>query len=170
MKRILPIFGLTFLLILVYSVSATAGKVRLFKDDTVMVRFDSKMEINSGRLQKDIPLLIYLAEDIEVGGTVIVEAGATGKAVVTEVERASTPGKPGYIKVAFLELEAKGEFQTADDEIIKLTGEVEAKGKGQKLLSFILGFGLLIRGTNGEIPTDGVYPAVIAETVTMQSD
>jgi hypothetical protein len=170
MKRILPILGLAVLLTLLNSISATAGKVRLFKDDTIKVKFDPNMEINSRRLQKDIPLLIYLAEDIEVGGTVIVEAGATGKAVVTELERASTPGKPGYIKVSFVELEAKGEFKTADNEIIKLAGEVDAKGKGQKLLSFILGFGLLIRGTNGEIPTDGIYPATIAETVTLQSD
>lgn len=170
MKNALRLLGLIALLIIINVNLASAGKVRLAEGTEIKVRFDPNMVINSGKLQKDIPLLIYLAEDIEIGGTTIIEAGATGKAIVAEVEKASKPGKPGYIKVAFISLEAKGEFQVADDNSIKLTGEVEAKGKGQKLISFVLGFGLLIRGTNGKIPADGVYPAVIAETVTMQSD
>lgn len=149
---------------------AYGGKVQLPEGTEVKVRFDPDMKVSSGKLMKGIPLLIYLTEEITVGGKTIVEEGAQGKAEVLEVKEASKPGKPGYIKVGFTEIEPKGEYSTLDGSNIKLAGEVEAKGKGKKLLSFLLGFGLLIKGGQGELKVDQVYTAKIKETIIMQSE
>lgn len=149
---------------------AYAGKVLLPEETEVKVRFDPNMKVNSGELQKGIPLLIYLAESIKIGGKTIVEEGAQGKAEVLEVRKASKPGKPGYIKVGFVELEPKGEFAALDESKIQLSGEAEAGGKGKKLLSYLFIFGLFIKGGQAELPSDTVYTAQIKETIVMQSE
>jgi hypothetical protein len=136
----------------------------------VYVRFDPNMIISSGKLQPGIPLLIYLDKPIVIAGEVLVEAGAQGKAEVLEVKANSTPGKPGSIKVGFTEISPKGAFTTSEGGSIKLTGEYEATGKKQKLLSYIFIFGLFIKGTQAKINTNAVYEAYIKETVIMQSE
>jgi len=156
--------------ILIISLSANAGKIILPEGTKVKIKFDPNMTINSGVVGKGIPLLIYLAEPVMVGGETIIEKDALGKAEVVEVKKASKPGKPGYIKVAFVELEPRGDFKTADGSNIKLKGEIEAKGKGKKLLSILLGFGLLIKGGQGSINTDMIYEAEILESIVMQSE
>jgi hypothetical protein len=147
-----------------------AGKVVLPEGTEIKINFDPNMKISSGKLQKGIPLLVYLAEDVTIGGEVIIEAGAEGKAEVLEITPASKPGKPGHIKVGFIELSPKGKFIRADASTIPIMGEIEAEGKGKKLLSYIFIFGLFIKGGQGTIPTDAVYPAKIKETVIMQSE
>jgi len=150
--------------------NAFGGKVQLPEGTEVKVRFDPEMKVSSGKLMKGIPLLIYLAEPIMIGGKTIVEEGSQGKAEVLEVREASKPGKPGYIKVGFVEIEPKGEYSTLDESNIKLSGEAEAEGKGKKLLSYLLIFGLFIKGGQAELPVDQVYTAKIKETIIMQSE
>jgi hypothetical protein len=156
--------------ILAISPVAHAGKVQLPEETQIKVKFDSTMVISSGKLDKGIPLLIYLAEPIIIGGRVIVPAGAQGKAEVVDVVKAAKPGKPGYIKVRFIELEPKGEFKTLDDAKIKLSGAVENKGKGKKLLSYLFIFGLFIKGKDAVIPSNMTYPAQVEETIILQSE
>ncbi len=163
---------ITLVLSLLFLFSATvanAGKVTLVEGTAVKVRFDPNMKITSGKLGKGIPLLIYLAEDIKVGGITIVEAGAEGKAEVLEVIPASRPSKGGSIKVGFTELTPKGEYNTLDGSGIKLGGTIEAKGKNKKYMIFLLGIGLLLKGGQGEIDTGKTYEAQIKETIIMQS-
>lgn len=162
----------TLILTLSFLLSATvvnAGKVTLVEGTPVKVRFDPNMKISSGKLEKGIPLLIYLAEDIKVGGITIVEAGAEGKAEVLEVVPASRPSTGGSIKVGFIELTPKGEYSTLDVSGIKLSGTTEAKGKNKKYMIFLLGIGLLLKGGQGEIDTSKTYEAQIKETIIMQS-
>lgn len=149
---------------------AWAGKVVLPEDTEVKVKFGSSVRVNSGMLQKGLEIPIYLAEDITIGGKTIVEEGAEGSATVMEIERASRPGDPGYIKLSFTELETKGEYETANGENIKLDGIVENRGKGRKVLSWLFILGLFISGSEGEIDASQAYTATVKETVILQTN
>lgn len=150
-------------------VCASAGKIVLPEKTEVKLKFDSYIILNSGKLQKGLELPVYLEEDIKIGGKTIIEKGAEGKAEVTEVVEHSKPGKPGYIKLAFTELKAKGEYKTLDGEVIKLAGEVENEGKGRKFISLLFIFGLFINGSEGEIDNSQVYTATVAETIILET-
>ena len=162
---------LVVFIVSVFSVNfALAGKIMIPKDTEVKIRFDPNMVINSRTTSEGIPLLINLAESIEIGGVTIVEKGAAGTATVVTAEKAKKAGKPGLIKIEFIDLETKGDFSLAEGEKIKLTGSAEGKGKGKKLLSLILGFGLFIKGGEGTIPTDQFYTAAVAENIILESE
>ena len=155
---------------LVLSGSAFAGRVMLPAGTEVELKFDARAQISSGQVIAGVPLMCELAEPVLIGGAVIVEKGAKATAVVSAVEKAGRGGKAGSITVEFTELETKGAFKSPDGAAIKLTGEVSAEGKAKKLLSYILGFGLIIKGGQGEIPVDSVYTATTAEQVLLESE
>ena len=158
------------LAVLFISTAVSAGKVVVPEGTELKLRFDSAMVVSSGKLQPGITLSIYLAEDIKVGGKTIIEAGAEGTAKVEEITESSRPGKPGAIKVAFVDLGTKGKYKTAEDAVIKLSGGVEAKGKSRKIVSWLFILGAFISGTDGEIDTTLDYPATIVETIILESD
>ncbi|RKX26904.1 MAG: hypothetical protein DRP46_10415 [Candidatus Zixiibacteriota bacterium] len=166
----MKVFAVVMLFCLFLMPSLYAGKIRVPEGTPIKVKFDKDMKIDSGKLTKGIPLLIYLDDPVIIGGRVVIDKGTQGKAEVLEVKPASKPGKGGYLKIGFIELEPSGEFKSVEGGTIKLSGELEAKGKGKKLLSFLLGFGLLIKGGQANIPADRVYDAVIAETVDMSNE
>jgi hypothetical protein len=77
-------------------------------------------------------------------------------------------GKPGSIAVELVELDSEGFYQAADNKKIKLQateGALKAKGKSKKTLSFILGFGLIIKGSAGVIEAEKPIAAKIAEDI-----
>jgi len=151
--------------------SADAGiTVRVIKDTDVKLKFVGDDKISSGNLEKGDSLTLSLAEAIVVDDSTIVAEGASGRAVVTEVKKNGKRGKAGFIKVQFITLFAEGAFKTADGSPIKLSGEIENKGKGKKFISWLLGFGFLISGGNGEIDGDAVYTAKTVETVRLTSE
>ncbi|MBN2183974.1 MAG: hypothetical protein JW746_01470 [Candidatus Krumholzibacteriota bacterium] len=158
------------LVVLFVSTAVNAGKVVVPEGTELKVRFDPAMQISSGKLQPGISISIYLAEDVKVGGKTIIEAGAEGTAKVEEIIDSSRPGKPGAIKVAFVDLGTKGKYKTAEDAVIKLSGTVEAKGKSRKIVSWLFILGAFISGTDGEIDTTLDYPAKIVETVVLESE
>jgi len=155
---------------LVFAGSAFAGRVMLPAGTEVKLMFDARAQISSGQAIAGVPLLCELAEPVLIGGAVIVDKGAKATAVVSAVEKAGRGGKAGSITVEFTELETKGAFKLPDGAAIKLTGEVSAEGKAKKLLSYILGFGLIIKGGQGEIPIDSVYTATTVEQVLLESE
>jgi len=147
-----------------------AGKIQLPEGTEVKIRFAQDITVSSKALSQDSEVPIMLEEPISIGGEVVVEAGAQGKAVVVEIKENKAPGKPGYIKVAFKELTPKGGYMAANEGTIPLSGEVDAEGKGQSLLAYITLIGiLLIKGTPGEIDTDQVYTANVSETIMMEN-
>jgi hypothetical protein len=147
-----------------------AGKVSLPKGMTgVIVRFDPAQRINSGKLQEGDSVSIYLAEDIKIGGITIVEAGAKGTAVVQKAVKASRPGKPGRIEMAFVDLSPKGSYRSKDGSNIKLAGVASDDGGGRKILSWLFILGLFIKGGQGEIDTAQHYPATVGETIILES-
>jgi hypothetical protein len=169
-KSTLRIFLTTIIALFFFAPIIQAGKIQIPEETPVKVRFDPSMKISSKTLQPGIPLLIYLAEPVEIGGKVIIEKGAMGKAEVLEVKHASKPGKPGYLKVGFISIKPKGEYNTLDGSSIKLAGEVEANGKGKKLLSWLFIFGLFIKGSEATLPSDAIYTVHTAETIRVSND
>ncbi len=164
------ILGLVSLVVLIAPVASFAAKVVLPEETEIKVKFDPAMIVDSGKLQAGVTISIYLAEDIKVGGKTIVEAGAEGKAKVEEAVSASRPGKPGMIKIVFVELAPKGAYSAGDGEMIKLAGMVEDEGGSRKIVSWLFIAGLFIKGQQGAIDTALDYTATIGETIILQSE
>lgn len=167
-RQVIMAFGVV-LALLATSVPVQAGAIQIPKGTEVKLKFPAGMKISSGDVTAGIPLVCYLQEPIEIGGVVVVEKDAQATAKVAEVKKAGKGGKPGYIKVEFESLDAKGDFRLVNADKIKLSGAVEAKGKGKKLLSYLFIFGLFIKGSQGIIPTDQVYTAKVAESVVVEN-
>lgn len=163
------IFVVVCLIVVLAAPLAYAGKVQLPEGKEIKVRFDPKMKISSGNLEKGVPLQIYLMEPIEIAGVVIVPKDAPGTAVVADVKKAGKPGKPGMIKIEFTELEPTGDFKSTDGEKIKLSGTIEKKGGGKKLLSYLFIFGLFIKGGEGTIDPNGIYTATVKEGIILEN-
>jgi len=156
-------------LVFLLGVTVQAGTIQVPKGQVIKVKFAPGMKISSGELTPEVPLLIYLAEPVVIGGKTVIEEGAQGTAKVAEVKKAGKGGKPGYIKIAFQELETKGEFRSRDNSKVKLEGELENAGKGKKTLSYLFIFGLFISGGQGEIDSNVVYEAKVAESIILES-
>ncbi len=169
-KQVLFVAGVLTVAVALTVVSAFAGTIQIPKGYEVKLKFPGGMKISSGELTKGVPIVCYLEEPIEIGGITVVEAGAQATAKVAEVKSAGKPGKPGYIKIEFESLDAKGEYRLLTDDKIKLEGSAEAEGKGRKLLSYLFIFGLLIKGTQAEINTNQVYTAEVAENIILETE
>jgi hypothetical protein len=156
--------GLALLLVLLVPMIGQA-QIKLQEGTDVSVAFQQDVSSKYAEPGDEIP--IKLLEDIAVGGVVLVKAGATGKALVKSVEPAGKPGTPGKIAIELTQLDPEG-YQSVDDKVIKLQakdGPIEEEGKSKKLLSWLLIFGLFIKGTQAELPADQPIPAVVAEDV-----
>ena len=164
------IAALLFLSVIFTASDIYAATVRLNKGTPVKLKFDTATKISSGILVEGDSLDIILVEPIIVDDAIIVEAGAKGKAAVAEVKKNGRAGKPGFIKVQFVSIEAKGAFQTEGGVPIMLSGDIEKNGKGKKTLSYLFIFGLFIKGSNGEIDKNITYTAETAETLKMISE
>jgi len=169
-KKTIFVIVVALSLALIISSVAFAAKVQLPEGKEIKVKFPSSIKISSGNLDAGIPLLFNLAEDITIGGKIIVEKGAEGTAVVKESIKASKPGKPGKLTLEFVDLATKGNFHMKDDVRLKVAGTITAEGKGRKLLSYVFIFGLFIKGSQGEISADSIYIAKIAETVILEGE
>jgi len=159
-----------FIFVLILSAPAYAAKISIPAGTEIQVIFDPNIELTSNRVEEGVPILINLYKPIEIGGVTIVEKGSPGTARVVKAENNGRVGKPGYIEVAFESLDPKGAFVPVNEgENIKLEGSVDDKGGGKKLLSILLGFGLIIKGGQGEIDTSVPYPAKVAETIILEN-
>lgn len=168
MNRAICLLGLGLLL------TAQMGHAATFQlpaGTEIKLKFNADAKINSGAMETGTKLAVTLEEPIMIGEVLLVAAGASGTAVVGEVEKASAPGKAGKIVVEFTELGTRGGYRTVDGAPLKLAGKVEKVGKGKKILAYVTIVGIfLIKGGQGEIDTREVYTATIGETVVLQSD
>ena len=154
----------TLLLILALLVGATAfsATMQLPKGMELKVKLVTEVELKSDKTAKDTQIPITLVDPIVIAGKTLVEAGAKGTAKVTEVQK-SGDGKPGMIKIAFVDLEPKGNYVTPNGAKIKLGGDITGQGKKKKSL---LVFGKL---TEGKISTSDTYKATVAESIVLES-
>lgn len=155
------------MLFIVPDLSATV--VRLNKGTEVKIQFIYDGNVSSGELDKGDSIDIALTEPIIMDDSTIVEKGAAGKAVVTKVDKSGKGGKPGYIKVAFVSLQTKGAFITDGDAPILISGETENKGNSKKTCSYIVFFGIFVKGGDGEIDKTAVYTATLTESIKLKS-
>ncbi len=140
---------------------------------TLEVVFSQPISSGSANVGDTIPIKTHTA--IEYGGYTVVEVGSPGRAVVKSVTPAGKPGKPGRVEVSLVDLELyspDGRYQTREGEKIMLRAAdpITAEGMNRKTKSCILGFGLLIKGTEGVIPADMPYKAVIAKDIDILTD
>jgi hypothetical protein len=157
--------------VLLFSPALQAATFQLPQGTEIKVKFNTLAKISSSDAKPGEALMITLVEPVTIGDQVLIAEGAAGKAVVTEVEEAGAPGKPGRIVVEFVELGTRGGFETADGSAVKLTGKVEKMGKSKKTLAFITIIGIFfIKGGQGEISSEEVYTAEVAETVVLKSE
>jgi hypothetical protein len=164
--RFLIICTLTLLLGL--AVTVQAAKVQVPEGTQISVKFPATIKISSGEMSEGIPLLFELAKPVEIGGKVIVDKGATGTAVVKESVKAKRGGKPGKITIEFVELAPSAPWKAVDGSNIKLKGIITAEGKGKKTLSYLFIFGLFIKGGQGQVPSNQVYTATVAESIILE--
>jgi hypothetical protein len=150
---------------------AYAGRLELPAGTSLQLKVGSGTKITSDKFKPGDNVPVVLAEPLMVGNIVVIEEGAFGKAEVMLSEPASKPGKPGQIQLKFTGLSPKGDFSLLDGQEIPLSGETEAfKGGGKKLLSYLLIFGLFIKGGQGQVPTDTTFTAQIAQSVWLESE
>lgn len=155
--------------LLAFSTLSFGATLQLPQGTEVKLKFAQGIKVSSGDIAAGVPIICYLAEPIQIGGKTVVEEGAQATAKVAEVKSAGKGGKGGYIKVEFVEIETKGEYNTVDGSKIKLAGFVENTGKNKKTLSYLFIFGLFIKGSQGELNTSSIYSAQTAENTILES-
>jgi len=157
-------------LTLILSPSVWAGKIQLPKDKEVKIGFEPNAKISSGDLKAGDSVNIALAEAIDIGGVPVVEKGATGKAVVKDAKKAGWLHKRGYIKLEFVYLNGKGDFQLPSGSKIMLSGAPLEKKGSKRLFPAIPILPLFILPAGqGTINSNAVYPATIKESIILES-
>ncbi len=160
---ILGIFAIFVSLIATTSVFAAVQLPAGMKVKVEFVQDVSSKYVKPGDL---VP--IKLVDDIGVGGITLVKAGAPGNARVVSVKKAGKPGKPGSVEVQLVELTPEGSYKSLDGSKIQLEavdGPIIANGKSKKTMSWLLIFGLFIKGTEGVIPAGHVVDATVKNDV-----
>ncbi len=168
-KYLMLTTGLLVLATMILSPVAKAATFQLLEDTEIKVQLNNP--VSSADAKVGDVLMITLAEPIKIGDQLLIAEGASGKAVVSEVEKAKAPGKPGKLVIEFQELGTRGSFKTTDGAAIELGGTAERAGKGKKTLAFVTIVGIfLIKGGQGEITVNETLTAKIAATTVLTSD
>ncbi len=158
----LAVVGLTAAMI----PSTGLAQIKLPAGTEVTVSF--KQDVSSKYVAPGEEVLIQLAEDIAIGGVVLVKAGCAGKAMVKSVENAGKGGKAGKLEIELVGLDPEGGYKALEDKKIGLAaaeGSLKAKGKGKKTLSYLFIFGLFIKGGEGVIAADQPIKAAVTEDI-----
>lgn len=155
---------------LIASTAAFGAKLQLAEGEEIQVRFASGLTVTSGTYTQGDSIPIVLDQPISIGGKIVVESGALGTAVVVEGEPAGSGGKPGKIKIAFVNLETKGTFKLVEGDKIQLSGETELyEGKGKGFFPWLF-LKFILKGSQATVPTTVSYPCKVAETVMLKDD
>ena len=113
---------------------------------------------------------IKLRDSIEVGGVLLVKAGATGTARVKSVETSGSGGKAGRIELELVGLTSKGNYTALEDKQILLKaaatddGVISAKGKGKGWFPWLF-LKLFLKGGPAVMKAGTPIPAKTTESV-----
>ena len=165
--------SLTGLAVLAFALLATGVKADVILSAGTKVQIVFEQDVSSKYVTPGdlIPIRLYGA--VDYGGITAVKDGAKGSARVKSVKPAGKRGKPGRVEVVLVELESNGAYKAEGDKKIALKAiddPITAEGKGRKTLSWLVGFGLIFKGTEGVIPADKPFPAEIAEEIVILLD
>ncbi len=153
-------------LLLALMPSSGLAQIKLPANTEVSVSF--KQDVSSKYVAPGEEVLIQLAEDIAIGGVVLVKAGCEGKARVKSVESAGKGGKAGKLEIELIGLDPEGGYQALEDKMITLAaveGPLKVEGKGKKTLSYLFIFGLFIKGGEGVFVADQPFKATVTEDI-----
>jgi len=131
------------------------------------VKVSFKQDVSSKHLAPGEEVQVALVEPLEVGGVVLVKAGATGTAKVKSVKGAGKPGKGGKIALELVGIDAKGNYQSMNDQQLTLEADksaLEAKGKGKWWAWFPL-FIPFVKGGEAIIPADKPFTAKVKQDI-----
>ncbi len=163
----------TLALLSAFVAPAARTAIELPKGKELQVVFEQ--DVSSKHVTPGQVIPIRLQGAIEVGGIEVVKDGAKGSARVKKVEGAGKRGKPGKLEIVLVDLEPNGSYKTEGETKIQLeaitnadsTGTIKVEGKGKKKLSWILGFGFLIKGGEGVIPAEKPFKARVKEDINL---
>lgn len=170
--RIRATFAITLFCLIAFAVSGVvnAATIQILEGTPVKLKFKKDLKITSGAFKKNDIIPVTLDQPIDMNGIILVGAGAEGQARVVEVEKAKRGGKPGSIKIEFVEIKPNGKFNLSEGDAINLKGgQIEATGKKKGFWPYCF-FKFILKGGEAEIETDKVYEVEVAETVLMQSN
>lgn len=142
-----------------------SAQVKVPAGTEVKVAF--KQDVSSKHLSPGDEVEVALAEPLELGGVVLVKAGATGTAKVKSVKSAGKPGKGGAIELELVGIVAKGNYQSMNDQQLLLEtekGALAAKGKG-KWWAWIPPLFILVKGGEANFPADQPFTAKVKEDI-----
>lgn len=138
------------------------GQIRLPEGTDVTVTLGQDVSSKYAKPGDTVP--IKLKDALEVGGVILVKAGATGTARVKSVQTAGSGGKGGRIELELVGLDPKGNYSALEDKMILLKatggkdGVIAAKGKGKGWFPWLF-IKLFLKGS----------PAVIQAGTTIQA-
>lgn len=148
--------------------SSFAGKVMLDSAQAIkLVAFDSR-SISSSRSAVGDTVTLRVAVPVKLGGMIIIDTTATASAVVTDVSRSAARGRPGRIGIKCLGLRPTGQYKV-DGGFVKLTGSSDKTGTNTAFFSYLLGFGLLIKGGNATFTPQDTIVTRTAEPVLLEN-
>lgn len=165
-RRSWQTLALVALILVACTGAATAAGIQLPKGSKAIVQFDPNSTVSSAKFAEGDKVPVYLVEPIVMGGVTLVEEGAMGTAVVTSAKSAGKGGSPGKLQLAFESINPKGPYVPLELNTVPVEGTTpEYKGKGKKLLSYLLIFGLFISGGQAEVPADATFEVQVTENV-----
>jgi len=126
-----------------------------------------KQDVSSKHLSPGDEVQIALVEPLAVGGVVLVKAGALGTAKVKSVQSAGKPGKGGKITMELIGIDAKGNYQSMNEQQLQLEADpvaLEAKGKG-KWWAWIPPLFILVKGGEAVLPADRPFVAKVKQDI-----
>ena len=156
---------LTALMLLLLVPLAVSAQVKVPAGTEVKVAF--KQDVSSKHVAPGDEVEIVLTAPLELGGVVLVKAGATGTAKVKSVKSAGKPGKGGAITLELVGITAKGNYQSVNDQQLLLEtekGALEAKGKG-KWWAWIPPLFILVKGGEAMFPADHPFTAKVKQDI-----
>jgi hypothetical protein len=150
---------------------AVLAQIQLPAGTEVQIVFDQAVSSKTAKVGDVVKY--HLKNAISVGGVQLVKAGAKGEAKVKAVEKAGKPGKPGKLELDLGGLEPDNAYKSTTGEKIYLQGKdgnVVLKGKGKKILSYLLIFGLFIKGGQGAVAAGAEMPANVKANIDLMAD
>lgn len=162
---------ITFLTLTFAVASGVFAQIQLPAGTEMQIVFDQK--ISSGSAKVGDLVTFHLKDQIEVGGVVVVKVGCKGTAKVKSLEKAGKPGKPGKLEFDPVSLSPEHAYKAANGSKVLLEsaggGPILAKGSGKKILSFILGFGLLIKGGEGKVEAQTEMTVKVKQDIDLEA-
>ncbi len=152
--------------------SGVSAQIQLPAGTEVQIVFDQG--VSSGSAKVGDIVAFHLKNQIDVGGVTVVKAGCKGTAKVKAIEKAGKPGKAGKLELELVGLEPDHSYKPAGAAKITLQstegGTIIRKGGGKKVLSLILGFGLLIKGGEGKIDAGTELTVKVKQNIDLLVD